>query len=124
MSSAVDNAVRGALALPIAGSVIRRADDTWQECGLPGFLVQPLLEDEGARMRTMLMKAEPGASADLHSHAEVEQVLLLEGHFSDGEASYSPGDFIVRAPGAPHLTTSEDGALMLVIYTPAAGEKA
>lgn len=124
MSAKGENPVRSALTLPTTGSVIRRADDTWQECGLPGFLVQPLLEDEAVRMRTMLMKAEPGASADLHSHEEIEQVLLLEGHFSDGEASYGPGDFIVRAPGAPHLTTSEDGALMLVIYTPSAGEQA
>jgi anti-sigma factor ChrR (cupin superfamily) len=95
--------------------VVRTRED-WQESGSPGFLARPLLEDDAAGVRTWLFKSEPGASAELHSHPEIEQIYVLEGTFSDGEASYGPGDFIVRAPGAPHITTCDSGSLSLVIY--------
>jgi anti-sigma factor ChrR (cupin superfamily) len=105
------------LTVPASGSTLRRAGGEWREIGSPGFLAKPLLEDEQAGMRTWLLKTEPGASAALHDHPEIEQVYVLEGTFSDGLATYGPGDFIVRAPGAPHLTACEDGSLTLVMYT-------
>ena len=99
-----------------SGSRRRRAGGEWQDCGVAGFAVQPLLEDDAAGLRTWLMRIEPGADASLHDHAEIEQVYCLDGEFSDGEAHYAPGDFVVRAPGARHLTASEKGALLLVVY--------
>lgn len=111
------------LGVPASGSALRRAGGEWQECGSPGFVIKPLLEDAQAGLRTWLMKTEPGATAAMHQHAEIEQVYVLEGSFSDGMATYGPGDYIVRAPGAPHLTACPDGALSLVMYTtPMRGE--
>lgn len=102
--------------VPKAGSAVVRAGDDWRDSGTPGFLARPLLQDEDAGIRTWLFKSEPGATAELHAHPEIEQVYVLEGTFSDGEATYGPGDFIVRAPGAPHLTVCEGGSLSLIIY--------
>lgn len=111
--------------LPATGSALVRAGGEWRESDTPGFLVKPLIEDDVAGIRTWLMKVEPGAVSAPHSHAdEIEQIYMLEGHFSDGEASYGPGDFVIRAPGASHFTTCDDGALMLLTYSKPAGARA
>ena len=105
------------LGVPATGSAVQRAGGDWRPSGTPGFWVRPLVEDAKAGVRTWLMKSDPGACSTLHAHDEIEQIYVLEGEFSDGEGSYGPGDFIVRAAGAPHLSTCEHGSLSLVIYT-------
>jgi anti-sigma factor ChrR (cupin superfamily) len=107
--------------VPDQGSAVLRAGGEWRPSGTPGFWVKPLVEDETAGVRTWLVKSDPGASSTLHSHDEIEQIYVLEGGFSDGETSYGPGDFVIRAVGAPHLTTCEKGSLSLVIYSRPAG---
>lgn len=109
------------LKVPNSGTAVLRAGDAWRPSGTPGFWVKPLVEDEAAGVRTWLMKADPGAESALHSHGEIEQIFVLEGEFSDSEGTYGPGDFIIRAPGAQHLTTCSDGSLSLVIYARHAG---
>lgn len=91
----------------------------WQECGSEGFWIKPLLEDEERGLRSWLMRVDPGAWSPPHAHDDVEQVYMLEGSFYDQERSYGPGDYIVRDAGAEHSGGSEDGALMLVFYSPA-----
>ena len=65
------------------------------------------------------MKVEPGAWSPMHAHGEVEQVYVLEGSFYDQDNTYGPGDYIVRAAGADHTAGSENGALILLFYSPA-----
>jgi anti-sigma factor ChrR (cupin superfamily) len=110
--------------VPEAGSAVLRAGGEWRDSGTPGFWVKPLVEDEAAGVRTWLMKSDPGAGSTLHSHDEIEQIYVLEGRFSDGETSYGPGDFIIRAVGAPHMTVGGEGSLSLVIYTADARKRA
>lgn len=106
------------LKVPAAGSAVLRGGGEWRPSDTPGYWVKPLVEDEAAGLRTWLMKSEPGATSALHSHArEIEQIYVIEGSFSDGEATYGPGDYVIRAAGAPHLTTGGTGSLSLVIYT-------
>lgn len=113
------------LKVPASGSAVRRGGGEWRPSDTPGFWVKPLVEDAEAGLRTWLMKSDPGAVSALHSHAdEIEQIYVLEGSFADGDNRYGPGDFVVRAPGAPHLTTCENGSLSLVIYSRAAGVQA
>ncbi len=110
----------GADPVPAAGSVRLVVDALdWQDSGSPGFLVKSLLEDPPRGLRSWLMKVEPGAWSPPHSHAEVEQVYVLEGSFYDQDATYGPGDYIVRAAGAEHTAGSESGALVLLFYSPA-----
>ncbi len=108
----------GALPLPREGSLhAETGTPDWIDHG-DGFPYRELMCDEASGTRTWLMRIEPGAYSPPHSHTELEQVYLLEGHFDDGENAYGPGDYIVRAPGAVHSAYSRDGALMLVMYTP------
>jgi anti-sigma factor ChrR (cupin superfamily) len=91
----------------------------WEPSGTDGFWIKPLLEDARAGQKTWLMKIDAGAFAPLHAHEELEQIYVLEGTFYDQERSYAAGDFIARAPGAQHTAGSRDGAVLMVIYTPA-----
>ena len=91
----------------------------WQDCGVPGFWIKPLLEDESQGIRTWLMKVDAGAYSAPHSHREIEQVYVLEGSFYDQDGSYAPGQYIVRAPGVIHSAGSKDGAVVLLFYSPA-----
>ena len=108
---------KAAMSLPVSGSAMTRAGGEWQECGSPGFLIQPLLEDENAGMRTWLMRLEPGAFAPAHGHAEVEQLYILDGELYDDDAIYGVGDYVVRAAGAEHISGSREGATVLVVYS-------
>jgi anti-sigma factor ChrR (cupin superfamily) len=91
----------------------------WQDCGADGFLIKPLMEDEQAGLRTWLMKVEAGAFSPLHAHDEIEQIYVLEGTFYDQEETYGAGEYIVRAAGAMHSAGSENGAVVLLVYSPA-----
>ena len=105
------------LTVPDSGSAALRAGGDWRPSGTPGFWVKPLVEDQAAGVRTWLMKSDPGASSAPHTHDEIEQIYVLEGHFSDADGTYGPGDFIIRSVGAPHMTTCPEGSLSLVIYS-------
>ena len=91
----------------------------WQESGTPGFLIKPLMEDANKGLRSWLMRVEPGASCEMHAHAEVEQIYVLEGSFHDQDGSYRAGDYLVRAAGAMHTAGSDSGAVVLLFYSPA-----
>ena len=110
----------GITGVPAAASLsVATAGIEWQACGSDGFWIKPLLEDPARGLRSWLMRVDPGAWSPPHAHDEVEQVYLLEGSFYDQDRRYGPGDYIVRDAGAEHSAGSDDGALMLLVYTPA-----
>ena len=118
MFKAVDNAV--ALKMPLGESLMLKSREIpWQGSDAPGFWVKPLIEDDHQGIRTWLMKVDAGAFSDMHGHSEYEQIYVLEGAFYDQDHEYGPGDFIVRAPGALHTAGSEEGAVVLLFYSPA-----
>lgn len=109
----------GLTGLPVDES--RDFDSTgidWQDCGADGFRIKPLFEDSTAGLCTWLMKVDAGAFSPMHTHEEIEQIYVLEGSFYDQDKTYGPGEFIIRAPGAMHSAGSEDGAVVLLFYSP------
>jgi len=103
--------------LPREGSSYLSATDAWQSTDTPGFWIRNLLVDPTASATTMLMKIDPGAFADRHSHAELEQIFVLEGSFFYEERLLLPGDFCARAAGALHTAGSKDGAVVFLVYS-------
>lgn len=91
----------------------------WQSSGTDGFSIKVMMEDSLTSTRTWLMKVEPGAFSDMHAHEDIEQIYVLEGSFYDQDKTYRAGEYIVRAPGAMHSAGSEDGAVVLLFYSPA-----
>ena len=103
---------------PLArGSAYRAAAETeWETTDEPGFLYKPLYEVPG--LRTCLMRVEPGAYSPPHAHeGKLEQIYVLEGSFYDDERLMRAGDFCCRAPGAMHSAGSDEGAVVLLVYS-------
>ena len=106
------------IGLPKAGSDVARAVGEWRDDG-PGVRIKALMDDP-AGYRTTLMRVDSGPLGEAHFHDEIEQVFVIDGDFFDEEASYGPGDLVVRAGEAMHRSGSKNGCTMLLIYTPAA----
>ena len=103
---------------PLAeGSVYRAAAAArWEATGEPGFWCKRLHEVPG--QRTWLMRVDPGAWSPPHAHEdELEQIYVLEGSFHDDDRVMRAGDFCCRAPGAMHSAGSEEGAIVLLVYS-------
>ena len=98
---------------------IRSNEQSWAPSGSDGFLVKVLRQSEDGTHKTWLMKVESGAYSPPHAHDELEQVLVLEGSFYDQDRTYGPGDFVTRQAGEMHEAGSRDGAVILLIYSPA-----
>lgn len=105
-------------ALPRQGTTgVESEQMAWQPTGVDGFWIKPLFEDKESGQRTWLMKVDPGASAPMHAHDELEQIFVLEGSFYDQTATYRAGDYAIRAPATAHTAGSEDGATVLLVYS-------
>jgi len=87
----------------------------WQATETPGFWIKPLLDD-GAGGTTMLMRMDPGAFSPSHSHDRLEEILVLDGEFTDDDRTHKAGDYCLRAIGAPHVAATKTGCTMLVVY--------
>ena len=102
---------------PIAGSVyLDPTSSGWQPDG-EKFWVKPLYENPARGERTCLMKIDPGAWFPLHAHEEMEQIYVLSGSFYDQDRTLRTGDYACRAPGAMHTAGSDEGAVLLLIYS-------
>jgi anti-sigma factor ChrR (cupin superfamily) len=102
--------------LPDHGSM-KIAGGEWQSGERPGEMIRSLVHDPRG-YRTMLMKIAPGPLGILHAHDEIEQIYVMEGDFFDDDASYGPGDFLLRMPGAMHRAGSKNGCTMMIVYAP------
>jgi anti-sigma factor ChrR (cupin superfamily) len=102
-----------------AGTVVVRAAESgdWREEGVPGFRTRVLFHDPGTGESTALMQMDRGAAALAHAHEHVERIYVLEGSFSDDDGTYHAGDYVQRPAGANHTTWSDDGGLVLLVYT-------
>lgn len=100
-----------------ASQYLRSGAIPWEAADDAGFWLKRLYEDEGRGEKTWLMKVEPGAHAPSHAHDEFEQFYVLEGTITDDHGRMEAGDFVCRPPGDMHWAASDDGALVLLVYT-------
>ena len=102
---------------PATGSVyLDLSDRNWQPDG-DKFWIKPIYENPARGERTCLMKIDPGAWFPLHAHEEMEQIYVLSGSFYDQDRTLRAGDYACRAPGAMHTAGSDEGAILLLIYS-------
>jgi len=102
---------------PMQGTHMLSVEDLeWQATSSQGFWLKPCFA--GAKgQKTELMKIDAGAFVDIHEHDQLEQIYVMSGTFYDEFQTYRAGDFIVRSAGTPHTAGSQDGAIVLLIYT-------
>ena len=63
---------------------------------------------------TSIVKYEPGARFDRHHHHLGEEILVLEGIFSDETGDYGPGSYIRNPDGSSHAPFSNEGCVIFV----------
>ena len=84
-------------------AVINTADLDWNLSPIPGIERKYLdrVGDEVAKASS-LVKYSPKSSVTEHTHGRGEEILVLEGAFSDENGDYSAGTYIRNPPNSKH----------------------
>jgi len=95
--------------------VIETTTMAWSDSPSAGVLRKPLArsEDEPGHV-TSIVKYEKGASFTAHPHPMGEEILVLEGIFSDETGDYGAGTYIRNPPGSRHTPFSKEGCTIFV----------
>lgn len=69
----------------------------------------------GERSRvTSIVRYDPGSAFPPHPHPMGEEILVLDGVFSDETGDFPAGTFLLNPEGFSHAPFSEDGCVILV----------
>ena len=63
---------------------------------------------------TSVVRYEPGASFPTHDHPQGEEILVLEGVFSDEQGDWPAGSYLLNPEGFRHAPWSEEGCTLFV----------
>jgi anti-sigma factor ChrR (cupin superfamily) len=81
----------------------------------PGVWRKPLSREERERGHaTSIVRFDPGARFAQHGHPQGEEILVLEGTFSDEYGDYPAGAYIRNPPGFRHTSFSDEGCTLFV----------
>jgi anti-sigma factor ChrR (cupin superfamily) len=72
--------------------------------------------DEVAKA-TSIVRYQPGSTFDLHRHEFGEEILVLDGAFSDENGDYPAGTYMMNPPGSSHALRSEPGCVLFVKFS-------
>lgn len=94
---------------------IDTSQQDWVASPLAGVWRKPLAREDAERGHaTSLVRYEPGASFSAHDHPNGEEILVLEGTFSDETGDYPAGTYLRNPQGFRHAPFSSDGCVILV----------
>ena len=95
--------------------VINTARLEWTRSSMPGVWRKPLAREEAERGHaTSVVRYEPGAAFSPHDHPGGEEILVLEGVFSDDSGNFCAGTYFRNPAGYRHAPFSEQGCILLV----------
>ena len=96
-------------------AIVSAAEQRWVPSPLPG-VERVMLDRLGAERgrATSLVRYAPGSSFPAHGHPGGEEILVLQGTFSDESGDHGPGWYLRHPPGSNHRPWSTDGALIFV----------
>ncbi|NDY95077.1 cupin [Wenzhouxiangella sp. C33] len=87
----------------------------WLPSPSSGVLRKPLAREDAERGHaTSFVRYEAGAAFDRHEHPLGEEILVLDGIFSDETGDYGPGTYLRNPPGSSHAPFSESGCTLFV----------
>ena len=95
--------------------VIRPGDTPWQASPSPGVSRRMLdrVGDEAARA-TSLVRYARGSVFPAHQHPDGEEILVLEGVFTDEHGEHGPGTSLRNPDGSRHAPRSAGGCTLFV----------
>lgn len=95
--------------------VIETSAQEWLPSPSGGVLRKPLAREEAERGHaTSVVRYLPGASFSRHEHPLGEEILVLDGVFSDETGDYPAGTYLRNPPGSGHTPFSKEGCTLLV----------
>ena len=95
--------------------VVRPGDSPWLASPSPGVERRMLDRIGGEQARaTSLVRYAPGSAFPVHGHPEGEEILVLEGVFSDERGDHGPGTYLRNPEGSQHAPRSEGGCTLFV----------
>ena len=95
--------------------VINAADKDWIASPHKGVWRKPLAREEAERGHaTSIVRYDAGASFSAHDHPKGEEILVLEGVFSDDTGDYPKGSYFRNPEGFRHAPFSKEGCVLLV----------
>jgi len=95
--------------------VIETVSMKWERSPASGVWRKPLeREDKESGHTTSVVRYEAGAGFPEHAHPLGEEILVLEGIFSDETGDYGPGNYLRNPPGSRHQPFSKEGCTILV----------
>lgn len=96
-------------------AVMRPADARWQPSPLPG-VERWMLDRVGSEVAraTSLVRYAPGSRFERHVHGGGEEILVLDGVFSDHNGDHAAGVYLRNPPGSAHEPRSREGCLLFV----------
>ena len=106
-------------------ATVNRSETAWIDSPEDGVSRIPLdrIGGEMARHVTPIVRYHPGASFHKHNHPGGEEILVLDGVFSDENGDHPPGHYILNPPGYVHAPFSEEGCVIFVKLGQYGGDK-
>ncbi len=96
-------------------AVQRLADARWQPSPLAG-VERWMLDRVGGEVAraTSLVRYASGSRFERHVHGGGEEILVLDGVFTDEAGDHSAGTYLRNPPGSAHAPLSREGCLLFV----------
>lgn len=95
--------------------VIDTATQPWVPSPAAGVWRKPLAREDAERGHaTSIVRYDPGASFRGHNHPLGEEILVLDGTFSDETGDFGAGTYFRNPPGFVHAPFSREGCTILV----------
>ena len=95
--------------------VIDTGTAEWQPSPMAGVERKPLAREEAERGHaTSVVRYLPGAKFSAHPHPLGEEILVLDGTFSDQTGDYPAGTYFRNPEGFSHAPFSEPGCVLFV----------
>ena len=95
--------------------VIDTHQQDWVASPKAGVFRKPLAREEAEQGHaTSIVRFDAGSSFNEHNHPLGEEILVLEGVFSDHTGDYGPGSYIRNPKGFVHAPFSKEGCVLFV----------
>ncbi len=81
----------------------------WRGTRYEGIFVNVLRREEETGDSTVLIRMKPGCGYPAHRHNGIEEVLILQGGYSDQKGEHRAGDYIINEAGSEHHPVALNG---------------
>ncbi len=96
--------------------VVDTGEMEWEASPMEGVWRKSLVREAPEHgLTTSLVRFDAGSHFSAHLHPKGEEILVLEGVFSDEHGDYPAGTYIRNPPASKHAPGSEPGCVLLVM---------